>query len=352
MSLINKMLQDLDARGGKGQGPVTAAPELKPVLAAEGHGRIWLLAGGGVLVLTAAGWFGWRQWQQHAVAPAAPVAGVPVLAVASPPPVAVLAAQAAPAAEAPLPAGGEAATPAAPAAAVGAVPANAAAAQPVAGRPARGATTASAEPRRGKARPELEASVVQELSPGKMAEGHYRRALVLLQEGRLSDALAGLERAVEIEPRHEAARQTLISLLLENQRGDDALRHLRTALQLDARQPALAMVLARLQIEKAGKAGSALETLTRSEPYALNNAEFQGMLAAVLQREQRHTEAADHYRTALRLAPQNGVWWIGLGISLQADKHLPEAREAFSRASATPGLTPELQAFLERKLAR
>lgn len=348
MSLINKMLQDLDARGGKGQGPVTAAPELKPVLAAEGGGRIWLLAGGGVLVLTAAGWFGWRQWQQHAAAPAAPVAGVPVLAVASPPPVAVLAAQVAPAAETPVPAGGESATPTAAAPAIAA----AAAAQPVAGRPPRGAATASAEPRRGKARQELEPSVVQELSPGKMAEGHYRRALVLLQEGRLSDALAGLERAVEIEPRHEAARQTLISLLLENQRGDDALRHLRTALQLDARQPALAMVLARLQIEKAGKAGSALETLTRSEPYALNNAEFQGMLAAVLQREQRHAEAADHYRSALRLAPQNGVWWIGLGISLQADKHLPEAREAFSRASATPGLTPELQAFLERKLAR
>ena len=64
----------------------------------------------------------------------------------------------------------------------------------------------------------------------------------------------------------------------------------------------------------------------------------------------RHAEAAQHYREALNIAPGNGVWWMGLGISLQADQHLPEAREAYTRARAANGLTPELQAFIERKL--
>jgi MSHA biogenesis protein MshN len=41
---------------------------------------------------------------------------------------------------------------------------------------------------------------------------------------------------------------------------------------------------------------------------------------------------------------------MGLGISLQADLHPAEARTAFTRARNLPGLSPELQAFVERKL--
>ena len=73
-------------------------------------------------------------------------------------------------------------------------------------------------------------------------------------------------------------------------------------------------------------------------------------MAGVLQRAQRHGEAVEHYQAALKLAPQKGVWWMGLGISLQAGKHLPEARAAYTRAKTAGGMTPELQAFVDRKL--
>lgn len=180
-----------------------------------------------------------------------------------------------------------------------------------------------------------------------MAENTYRRGLVALQEGRINAALTDLERALEIDPRNEAARQTYISLLLENKRNDDAVRQLRLALGLDPRQPGLAMILARLQLEKGGPA---LQTLLTTLPYVGNNAEYHAFLAGVLQREQRHGEAAQHYRDALQLAPQNGVWWMGLGISLQADNHLAEAREAFRRARGATGLSAELLAFIDRKI--
>jgi len=371
MSLINKMLQDLDKRGGAGDGAVHSQ-ELKAVPAPERDRRPLMLAGAGVAaaaVLAAGGWYGWQYWQSHR-APPAPVPKVvlnqlPPGAVSAPPPPAPAIESAKPAAPEP------AASPASPAEPVtiparpaqlegrpsGVVPARAASAaapasagvaadEAVASKPRRAPPDSEAHrPERKPAQPEGVSR--RELTPKLESDGAYRRALVALQEGRLSVAMADLERALEIDPRNEAARQTYVSLLLENQRTDEAIRQLRLSLGIDPRQPGLAMVLARLQLERGGPA---METLMATLPYAGNNADYLAFLAGVLQREQRHAEAARYYRDALQLAPGNGVWWMGLAISLQTDQHLPEARDAYTRARAAPGMTPELLAFIDRKL--
>jgi MSHA biogenesis protein MshN len=170
-----------------------------------------------------------------------------------------------------------------------------------------------------------------------------------LQEGRVGEAIGTLELALQIEPKHDAARQTLVGLLIENKRGDEAMRQLQLGLTLDPRQPALAMLLARLQIERGA---SGIETLTRTLPYAAGNGDYQALLAGALQRQQRHREAAEQYQAALRTQPGNGVWWMGLGISLQAEKRNAEALEAFQKAKAVGTLSAELQAFVERRLVQ
>jgi MSHA biogenesis protein MshN len=187
----------------------------------------------------------------------------------------------------------------------------------------------------------------REASPARCAEDEYRRALASLQDGRMVEAIAELELALRADPGHDAARQTLVGLLVESGRSDDAVRELQTGLSQDPRQPALAMLLARLQIEHGG---SGIETLLRTLPYAGNDPEYHAFLAGALQRQQRHREAAGEYQQALRAAPGNGVWWMGLGISLQADKRNGEALDAFQRARASAGLNAELQAFVERRI--
>jgi MSHA biogenesis protein MshN len=349
MSLINKMLQDLDARGG-GSDVALEQQELKAVPAAERDRRPLMLAGAAVAViaLAAGGWYGWQYWQGRS-APPAPVPKVIDNRIPDRPRL-----QEPPAAAADLSASSpaRAAAKAEPESVAAAAPAKPGHRVPAAGHAAEYADAAPVRPRKpastAAAAPAASASgAVTELTPKQVAENTYRRALSSLQEGRVSTALADLDRAVEIDPRNDAARQTYISLLLENKRTDDAIRQLRLALGIDPRQPGLAMVLARLQLEKGGPA---LQTLMNTLPYAGNSADYQGFVAGVLQREQRHAEAAQHYREALKLSPQSGVWWMGLGISLQAEQHLPEAREAYSRARAASGLTPELQAFVDRKL--
>jgi MSHA biogenesis protein MshN len=189
----------------------------------------------------------------------------------------------------------------------------------------------------------------REETPGQRAEGAYRGGLANLQEGRIGEAIASLQKALQIDPRHDAARQTLVGLLIESKRGDEAMRQLQLGLTFDPRQPALAMLLARLQIER-GESG--IETLTRTLPYAAGNGEYQALLAGALQRQQRHREAAEQYQAALRTQPHNAVWWMGLGISLQAEKRNAEALDAFQKAKATGSLSPDLQGFVERKLGQ
>ena len=203
----------------------------------------------------------------------------------------------------------------------------------------------------GEARP----AAGQAAAPGRSetalqrADNGYRRALASLQEGRVTDAIAGLQAALRINPRHEAARQTLVGLLIENKRIDEATGELQQALTLDPRQPALAMLLARLQIERGG---SGIEVLLRTLPYAAGDADYQGFLAAALQRQGRHREAAEQYQSALRGMPGKAVWWMGLGISLQAEKRNAEALDAFRRAQGSGTLSQELQGFVERKIAQ
>ena len=374
MSLINKMLQDLDKRGGAGDG--AAHPlELKAVPAPERDRRPLMLAGAGVAaaaVLAAGGWYGWQYWQSHR-APPAPgpkvvVNQLPPGAVSAPRPAEPVIENSKPAApeQASTPTAEALAEPArkpaqpaqldTPPAKSASVRAAATVTLPSGTVPAADDAIASkprhpvpdSEAHRPERKPaQTEGVSRRELTPKLESDGAYRRALVALQEGRLSVAMADLERALEIDPRNEAARQTYVSLLLENKRTDEAIRQLRLSLGVDPRQPGLAMVLARLQLERGGPA---LETLMATLPYAGNSADYLAFLAGVLQREQRHAEAARYYRDALQLAPGNGVWWMGLAISLQADQHLPEARDAYARARAAAGMTPELLAFIDRKL--
>jgi MSHA biogenesis protein MshN len=363
------MLQDLDARGSTGAEALQV--DVKPVAREERRLPLPLALGvlAGAVAIAAAGVAGWRYL--HKPPAGASFAPRPAVVVIRPAPQVLPAAQvvAAPAArEEPGQRAVEQAV--APVAADAARALQFAAEQEAAAAPAPAPLKSKQAPRklahlepeaRAKKAPAPAAQVQvaaaaplkvaaadgRQANGGRRGEDAYRRALASLQDGRVTETIASLEQALQLDPRHDAARQTLIGLLVETGRVDEAMRQLQQALAPDARQPALAMLLARLQIERGG---SGIETLTRTLPYAGGNGEYMAFLAGALQRQGRHAEAAGQYQAALRGAPHNGVWWMGLGISLQADKRDADARTAFQRAQAAGSLTPELQAFVERKL--
>ena len=183
----------------------------------------------------------------------------------------------------------------------------------------------------------------------QQAENEFRNAYQLMRQGHNSEALAGFESALKLNPAHEQARQTLVSILLEKKRNEEAEIALEAGLKINVQQINFAMLLARLQVER-NALQAALDTLLRTLPYADLQPSYQSFVAALMQRQNRHKEAISYYQKALQLKPNLGVWLMGLGISLRAEQRKEEARSAFKQALETNSLNTELQSFVNQQL--
>jgi len=366
MSLINKMLQDLDRRQALAGATDASVVQVRALAEVHRGGREWLWRIVAVLLTLGLGWVIWVGYQ---LLPKPLVTGValraapeaqtrPIPAQPAPPPPA-------PSVTAPPPA------PPAPAAASDPTPPSAVEARqaappdtlrlareietPMRAPEAAGREPATKEPakapRLAAAAPGLAKGTVDKRdrvhSAAETADAQFRRAAVLLNQGRLSEAEDQLAGALRADPSHAAARQTYVAMLLEQHRVEAARRLLQETLAVNAAQPAFAVALARIYTEQRDYP-NALEVLDKAGP-AARDAEYQAMRGAVLQRLGKHLEAVQAYQNAIGLAPQPGTTWVGLAISLETLGRRPEAAQAYRRALDAGSLAAEAREYAESR---
>lgn len=194
-----------------------------------------------------------------------------------------------------------------------------------------------------------EGTPLKQISPRQQAEGEFNKANLAAQEKRIGEALAGYETALHSDPTFKPARLSWVGLLLNLKRNEEAERVLQEGLKLNPHDISFAMLLARLQVER-GAESLALDTLQKNLPDAKDQADYQAFMAALMQRQNRHQEAVAFFQAALQLVPNNGIWLMGLGVSLQATGRDEEAKEAYTRALDSNTLNAQLQAFVQKKL--
>jgi MSHA biogenesis protein MshN len=154
---------------------------------------------------------------------------------------------------------------------------------------------------------------------------------------------------LNLYPEHLRARQGLLGLLVQARKLEEAERVLEEGVRLSPGQTGFSMTLARLQADRGDNAG-AIATLQRGLEHAQGSAEYAAFLAALLQRQGQHEEAIEQFQAALRLRPGSGIWWLGLGMSLQAANRPAAAQEAYLQARAAGNLQPDLAALAEQRL--
>jgi MSHA biogenesis protein MshN len=181
------------------------------------------------------------------------------------------------------------------------------------------------------------------------ADALYQSGHDAQRAGRLDDALAYYQAALATSPEQAAARQALAQLLINSQQWEAAEKVLRDGIEFPASRMASTLTLARLLVER-NQMAAALDLLQKHMASGERSAEYQGFLAVLLNRAGRAHEAAERYQAATKLAPSEARWWAGLGIALEADGQSAAAQEAYIKARSLPGLPPELAAHVEQKL--
>lgn len=347
MSVINRMLQDLQAR----QSGLAGSPALvmaTPPSASAGSRRLGgLLLGGGALIAAAA----YGPWPvagdasaSHgpapvAMGPVAPAVAMQASAVAVPeaskPPARqathpVLLAKAAP-----LPARPQTTMPAP-------VPSHATA--PVqASAPDSAATPIMA------AAPTASGSVdkrMQAETPRQRAQSLYKQAADLAATGHVRQAADLALDALKADPTYSDVRQFAVSLLYEQQRLAEAEALARDGLALSRQQAQLAYLLARMMTDR----GSSQEALDLLDQQATLSADGHGLRAGILSQMGNFKRASQDYQSAVMQQPDNSLWWLGLGVALEALGQSTEAKRVYAKAQSLGLERSDLSAFVDQKL--
>lgn len=383
MSLINKMLRDLESRQ---QDHVAAAPtrpvyqDLRSPRSRRAGARAPLVVG---LVAIAGvvygGYYAWDKWGRtdipspRTLAAAPPVAQAPATpvtpAVTEHTNVALSPKSDAPIlVPAPVPMQPETVAPAAPPVVAKAnpelieapatvVPAEKKTQAPVAiPAPTRTAKAPAAKPKPTTAvateEVRAEGSVDKRVRPftsEEKAESAYRTALRYLDQGRADDAVHDLVEALHADPQHKRARELLVGLSLKNGRWQKAQQLLEEGLVHAPKHYPFAQLLARIHIDH-GAEQKALALLERTAPLASNDPDFSSLLATVYQRVGRHADAVTTFGQVVELRPGDARAWLGLAISLESERQSGPARRAYERAQQLGGLPTPLAKYTEQRL--
>ncbi|MDP2371307.1 hypothetical protein [Rhodoferax sp.] len=362
MSVINKMLRDLDHR----RAPVGAAalssmaePAVGIRVVASGAGANrrgvwragWALAG---LALVAAALIWWWSLAAPALPGQADMAAVAArgAAVAS---VAVPTAPGLPAASAPL-----AATPSGVAAAASAVGPPALDPLTMPRASFRMETILRTMPRERPVEDPAGSAAPTSASPASAVPG-----LGAVSVAKLKDPpKAASESSMSITP---TQRQAAAAQLIEQAQRlwsagsrEAAITLLRDASSLAERDhggaaqgaggpllTALVRELVRMELAD-GHVSQALERLTRLEHALAGEADLWALRGNAAQRLGRHHESANAYLAALKLRPDQARWMLGAAVSLAADGQIKAASTWAQSARERGALTPEVAAYLRQ----
>ena len=390
MSVINKMLRDLDRRAAQLEAPgrpargalldgavagVAVTPDPMQPYRESGR-RLWMLApaGGFVLLLLVLLWFslamrGRDNAAHTAAVPVAATMASPGAVVTQVPPadrlvpavvvtpgagvlpqVAASGAQTASATDSVTKATSVAATPV-PVIAPAAGPRSAApeAAQPTMARvstpPASNPVGAVTAPLPGRLMAPVAAPSATAVAAPKPevppAVAEVRAAGVAWQDGA-RESLAQAQR-LHAGGAREAATELLREVLVgieRNHAGDDSAAGSSVVL-------ALVRELVRMELLQEQYA-AVLATLRRHEGSTAHQADLWALRANAAQRLGQHAEASRSYQAALRLRPSEPRWMLGAAVSFAALGQTATASELAEQARALGGANPDVLAYLRQ----
>ena len=190
------------------------------------------------------------------------------------------------------------------------------------------------------------------LNNKQLAEIAYSKGYKLLQQGRMHQGKQLLREALSLYIPHIKAREMLAGIHIKSGHFINAAELLKEGVGVVPDYPLFAQLYARVLLEQ-NNPQLAIEVLNRGSSSAAMSIEpdYFALLAATYQRVKNHEKAIDIYLRLVKVRPNTGIWWLGLGISLEKLDKTKEALDAYRRAQNTGNLKSGLVKFTNNRVS-
>lgn len=188
-----------------------------------------------------------------------------------------------------------------------------------------------------------------QLSGKQQAEVAYTSGYSLLQQNKIYSAESKLLLALEHNINHIKAREMLVGLYLKTGRKVEAQEILVKSIVLIPSYTNFTKLYARLLLDN-NEAGNAVKILLQHKPAIESDPNYYALLAASYQRQKNHNAAANTYVKLLKIKPREGIWWVGMAISLEALNKKNDALNAYEKARQTGTLNTRISNYSSQRL--
>jgi MSHA biogenesis protein MshN len=187
------------------------------------------------------------------------------------------------------------------------------------------------------------------MRPEQKAELSYQNGYDHLRSQRHRQAEQSLRTALVAESGHIKARELLSGIYIKQGRWIEASELLREGLTYSPEHLTFSKLYARALMQL-NQDAQAIAVLKKYAPAVKSDPNYFAILAALYQRQNQHGHAADLYAKLVSVNPNKGVWWVGLGISLEATGRKQDALQAYGHARKTGNLHNEVARFTDNRL--
>lgn len=189
------------------------------------------------------------------------------------------------------------------------------------------------------------------LTPSQLAQKQLTLATDAEKQGELDKALEYYEKALGFDPSLHNVRQQLAALHYGQGRLNNAEQVLQQAVLLYPQEFEFYLLLARVQ-QELGEVDLALASLAQiPDSHVLARQKWLAQ-TDLAQKQGQFTLAEQAYRQLLQQEPQQGKWWMGLGYALDSQQQFAKASQAYRTALSHSGLSAQATTFIEQRLSQ
>lgn len=170
-----------------------------------------------------------------------------------------------------------------------------------------------------------------------------------LSNDNLDLAESLLYELLEMEADNVKARKKLASLLFAQGNYAQTKQLLLQGIELHPVQSDLRLMLARLYVVQK-EPSQAMKLLAESQPSTDNQTEFLAYRASLAQQLKQTKSARSDYQELTNIEETNAKWWLGLGIAEDQLGEINMAVQAYTRAQSLGQLDSSVQNFIQQRI--